>query len=83
MADSLKRCSAHEDLIREVTRIATNTDLIMLSVNRIEARVYDEHGVVAKADGKMSATLRVVGVAAAVATAISAAVAIAISVVAG
>ena len=78
MADNGKRCGAHEDLIKEVAIISANTQLIIQAVNRIEARVYDEHGIVAKTSGSISAALKVAGVAAA----ISAAVATAINIVA-
>jgi hypothetical protein len=57
------KCESHEELVTRVARIEANTDQILITLSRLEARMYEDHGASSGTAGAVSATAKTVGIA--------------------
>lgn len=73
------QCNDHAELTQRIARIEATTDQILLTMQRVEDRVYASHGDASQTAGSLTTALKVSGIAAA----IGAAIATAINLVAG
>lgn len=69
------RCAAHADMAERIARIDATTAQILTSLHRLEERVYQSHGETSRTSGAFGASMKVVGVAAAIGAAVAATVA--------
>lgn len=72
-------CDGHDKLSDKVAEIAisaananTKLDQLMITISRIEERVYQDHGKISMNSGKVAATMKVIGIAAAASAAMTA-----------
>lgn len=67
-------CKDHADMAERVTRIEANTSQIIVTLQRIEERVYQDHGKNYATSGLISGALKVAAIAATVGAAIATAI---------
>ena len=65
-------CTSHADMADRIARIDATTAQILTTVHRLEERVYQAHGDTSRSSGALIATMKTVGVAAAIGAAVAA-----------
>lgn len=70
----MAKCNNHAELSERVAKIEANTEQILITISRIEERVYAEHGARAGLAGAFFATTKTTLIAASIGAAIATAI---------